>query len=68
MQNVENRLESIKNYLNSVGKVESVRKVKVDDSELLLVAYVLAPTYQSYIRCAVVLPSPDFCLCESTPR
>ena len=59
MQNVENRLESIKNYLNSVGKVESVRKVKVDDSELLLVAYVLAPTYQSYIRCAVVLPSPE---------
>ena len=58
-QGFRKRMENITNYLNSVGKVESVRKVKVNDSELLLVAYVLAPTYQSYIRCAVVLPAPE---------
>lgn len=58
-QDFRKRMENITNYLNTIGKVESVRKVKVNDSELLLVAYVLAPTYQSYIRCAVVLPSPE---------
>ena len=58
-QGFRKRMENITNYLNSVGKVESVRKVKVNDSELLLVAYVLAPTYQSYIRCAVALPAPE---------
>ena len=58
-QGFRKRMENITNYLNTIGKVESVRKVKVNDSELLLVAYVLAPTYQSYIRCAVALPAPE---------
>jgi len=53
------RIENIKTYLNNIGKVESVRKVKVNDSELLVAAYVLSPTPQSYIRCSVALPRAE---------
>ena len=53
----KNRIAAIKKYLNDQGKVESVKKVKVNGSELLLIKYVLAPTFQSYIRCAVALPA-----------
>ena len=53
------RMESIKKYLDGVGKFKSFKKVNVNGSELLIVEYVLAPTFQSYIRCAVALPRAD---------
>ena len=55
----EGRVAAVKTYLSSIGKIESVKKVKANDSELLVVAYVLSPTRYSYIRCAVALPQAE---------